>query len=234
MTTSAIQLPPDFDRDTVEMIRRVAPFTMTSLERLYSLRQAVQYVVRHAIPGDIVECGVWKGGTMMAAALTLVELGERERGLWLYDTFEGMSAPTGNDVDYAGRPAAALLQHEDRQTSPYWAYGPLETVRQVMQQSGYPSDRVTFVKGKVEDTIPAHAPQQIALLRLDTDWYESTYHELVHLYPRLSIGGVMILDDYGHWQGARRAVDQYMAETGAKLLLHRIDYTGRACVKLEA
>jgi len=229
-----IAVPPDFDRPTVDMIRRVAPFTMTSIERLYSLRQAIQYLIRHGIAGDIVECGVWRGGTMLAAALTLLEMGSDDRRLWLYDTFEGMPPPSPQDVDYANRPAAQIMRGQDKRTSLVWAYSPLENVRQVMQQSGYPSDRVIFVRGKVEETIPRQAPAQIALLRLDTDWYESTYHELVHLYPRLTVGGVMIVDDYGHWQGARRAVDQYCQEQKLKVLLHRIDYTGRACVKIEA
>jgi hypothetical protein len=88
-----------------------------------------------------------------------------------------------------------------------------------------------FIKGKVEETIPEQAPAQIALLRLDTDWYESTYHELVHLYPRLSPGGILIIDDYGHWAGARKAVDEYFAEHRLNLFLHRIDYTGRICIK---
>lgn len=90
-----------------------------------------------------------------------------------------------------------------------------------------------FVKGKVEDTVPEKAPDRISLLRLDTDWYESTYHGLLHLYPRLSVGGVLIIDDYGHWAGAKKAVDQYLNENHLKLLLNRIDDTGRIGVKLE-
>src|SRR4051812_36028315 len=97
-----IPIPPDFDPATVDMIRRVAPFTMTSIERLYSLRTAVQYIVRHNIPGDIVECGVWRGGMMMAAALTLREMRAVDRKLWLYDTYEGMPPPTDADVDHFG------------------------------------------------------------------------------------------------------------------------------------
>ena len=89
-----------------------------------------------------------------------------------------------------------------------------------------------FVPGRVEETIPEAAPERIAVLRLDTDWYESTRHELEHLFPRLAVGGVLIIDDYGHWQGARRAVDEYLAASGARLLLSRIDYTGRMAVKI--
>jgi O-methyltransferase len=91
---------------------------------------------------------------------------------------------------------------------------------------------VRLVKGKVEDTVPKNAPEKIALLRLDTDWYESTRRELVHLFPRLVPGGVLIIDDYGHWQGARKAVDEYIAGNQVKILLNRVDYTGRIGVKI--
>jgi hypothetical protein len=94
-------------------------------------------------------------------------------------------------------------------------------------------DRVQFVKGKVEDTIPHGDLGSIALLRLDTDWYESTAHELKHLYPKLAVGGVLIIDDYGHWQGARKATDAYLSQhTIAPILLNTIDYTGRIAVKV--
>jgi hypothetical protein len=86
--------------------------------------------------------------------------------------------------------------------------------------------------GKVEDTIPADIPEKIALLRLDTDWYESTKHELIHLFPRLQKGGVLIIDDYGFWKGARKAVDEYFAENNIQILLNRIDDTGRMAIKL--
>ena len=84
----------------------------------------------------------------------------------------------------------------------------------------------------MEETIPTHIPHAISLLRLDTDWYESTKHELTHLFPLLSPGGVIIIDDYGHWQGAKKAVDEYFEENKIKILLNRIDYTGRIGVKL--
>jgi hypothetical protein len=111
-----------------------------------------------------------------------------------------------------------------------WCYSSLDEVRSNMVRTGYPVDRMRFVKGKVEDSIPGQAPAQIALLRLDTDFYESTYHELRHLYPRLAPGGVLIIDDYGHWAGARKATDQYFAELGRPVLLQRIDYTGRLAI----
>ena len=224
--------PADADAATRAIIDRVRPFTMTSPERIMALRAAVAHVCRHAIPGAIVECGVWRGGSMMAAALTLLELGER-RPLHLYDTFTGMPPPGAADRDISGTAAARLLADEDRATGSTWAYSPLDDVRQNVLGTGYPAELVTFVPGRVEETIPAHAPERIAVLRLDTDWYESTRHELEHLYPRLAVGGLLIIDDYGHWEGARRAVDEYLASTTARLFLARIDYTGRLAVKLD-
>ena len=227
------EFPPDFDQATIEICRSVKPFTMTSIERIASLCRSVEYVVRHDIPGDIVECGVWKGGSMMAIAHTLARLGVTRR-LHLFDTFKGMSEPTDADKSINGQLAADALATEDKNTSLNWAFSPLDEVKGHLRETGYDPSQVVFVKGKVEVTIPDQAPDQIALLRLDTDWYESTYHELVYLYPRLSVGGVMIVDDYGHWEGARKAVDQYLAENNLKLLLNRIDYTGRIAVKIQA
>jgi hypothetical protein len=100
-----------------------------------------------------------------------------------------------------------------------------------MDSTGYPQNRVRFIKGRVEETVPGEAPEQIALLRLDTDWYESTQHELEYLFPRLAPGGVLILDDYGHWAGARKAVDDYIALHKLPLLLCRIDMSGRIAIK---
>jgi len=95
----------------------------------------------------------------------------------------------------------------------------------------YPKDNLIFVKGKVENTIPAIIPDKISILRLDTDWYESTYHELVYLFPKLVKDGVLIIDDYGHWKGAREAINRYFQEKKIKILLNRIDYTSRIAIK---
>jgi O-methyltransferase len=223
--------PSDFDEATQELCRFVRPYTMTSPERICVLRQALMHVVQHEIPGDIVECGVWKGGSMMAAARTLQELGAIERNLHLFDTFDGMPEPGEKDVCFSGESAAELMSRSDQKSSLVWAYSAFEEVNRNLLSTGYPAERISFVKGKVEETIPTSAPAQIALLRLDTDWYESTYHELVHLYPRLSSGGVLIIDDYGYWKGARRAVDTYISEQKLDIFLHRIDDTARICIK---
>jgi len=101
----------------------------------------------------------------------------------------------------------------------------------VMAASNYPEDKLVFVEGMVEDTVPGQAADQLSLLRLDTDLYKSTYHELVHLYPRLATGGILIIDDYGYFQGSRAATDQYIAENKLKLFLTRIDESVRLVVK---
>lgn len=221
----------DFDEAVRRLCDYVTPYTMTSPERIYALRAGVEYVVRNSIPGDFVECGVWKGGSMMAVARTLLDTGITDRKLYLFDTFEGMTPPTERDKDFQGGTAADILKREDRDSSIYWGCCPLEHVRRNLERTGYSTEQMTFIKGRVEQTIPENAPDTIAFLRLDTDWYESTYHELRHLYPRLSPGGVLIIDDYGHWAGARSAVDQYVTENKLPLLLDRIDYSGRICIK---
>ncbi len=169
---------------------------------------------------------------MVAAALTLRECADESRELHLFDTFDGMSEPTQNDVSVDGKDANSLLGEQNKfDPGSAWCYATLDEVRAAMATTGYDMGRIHFIRGKVEDTIPEHAPHSIAMLRLDTDWYESTRHELEHLYPRLSPGGVLIIDDYGHWQGCRRAVDEYFGSRKIDLLLNRIDYSGRIGVK---
>ena len=167
---------------------------------------------------------------MMAVARTLLQLGVTDRSLHLFDTFEGMPEPTHVDVDLRQRAAHVLLRDADAESS-IRAVSSLETTRAALLSTGYPASRMLFVKGRVEDTIPMEAPEQISILRLDTDWYESTRHELEHLFPRVSTHGVLIIDDYGHWLGARRAVDEYLLRLQEPILLQRIDYTGRIAVK---
>jgi O-methyltransferase len=227
-----VAYPPDFSAADVALCERVRALTMTSPERIAALAQAVRYVVANGLPGSFVECGVWRGGSMVAAALTLADLGDTTRDLYLFDTFEGMTDPTERDRTYAGVSADAKLSDAERKEGRnYWCIAGIDDVRANMAATGYPMERVHLVRGPVESTIPQHAPDNIALLRLDTDWYASTKHELEHLYPRLISQGVLIIDDYGHWEGARGAVDEYVGALSRKPLLTRIDYTGRCCVK---
>ncbi len=150
----------------------------------------------------------------------------------MYDTYSGMSQPTEKDIDYEGNKSIPKWKKLDKNDFNKWDFAPLSEVKKNMYKTGYLKENIIFVKGKVEDTIPETTPHKISVLRLDTDWYESTYHELVHLFPLLSNGGILIIDDYGHWKGAKEAVDQYFKENNVKILLNRIDYTGRIGVKL--
>lgn len=210
------------------------PYTMTSVERMYALYRAALYVLDSDIKGHFVECGVWRGGSSMLIAKMLANRGITNRRMYLYDTFEGMSEPTTNDVDIEGKDASYLLKvnEDNKQDSMVWCLADLTDVKNNLGLTGFSDQNIVYVKGKVEETIPGTIPQdEIALLRLDTDWYESTKHELIHLYPRLKQNGVLIIDDYGHWEGCKKAVDEYLQENKVNILLNRIDYTGRIGIK---
>ena len=225
--------PVDFSAEEIALVESVGEFTLTTPERIHALHHAIRYLHESGIQGDIVECGVWRGGSMMVAAKTLIGLGDTSRALWLYDTFEGMSAPTEHDVSHKGTKAADKF--EKRKTgddTSTWCLAPQDEVARNVQSTGYPAERMTFVKGKVEETLPGTLPEKIALLRLDTDWYESTLAEMNHLFPRLVPGGVLIIDDYADWQGARKAVDEYIATHKIPLFLNRVDDSARQAIKL--
>src|SRR5262249_2417332 len=175
---------------------------------------SVEYIVSANIPGDFAEAGVWQGGSCMLIAETLAVLGDHSRRIFLFDTFEGHPIPDAEkDVDLWGNRAIDEWRRavgDDNHGN--WAYASLEDVRANLARTGYPAERLAFVKGLLEDTA-AHVPAlaNLALLRLDTDWYASTKAGLEHLYPRLVSGGILIVDDYGHYKGQQHAVDDYFA-----------------------
>lgn len=219
------------------IVQRAMPYSIAGAPRLLAVVDAVRYCVARGIPGAFAECGVWRGGAVLAMILTLQDLGEQSREVYLYDTFEGMTAPTEADVSGLEPPAhetwrAAVIKQR-RPWPELFDPGVFNegAVRALLLNTHYPPDRLHFVRGPVEQTLPAQAPERLALVRLDTDWYEATRHELQHLFPRLATGGVLMIDDYGHWEGARRAVDEYFASQHPPLLLSRIDYTARIAVK---
>lgn len=224
---------PDIPREITDIIKSTQPYTMTTPERLAALCNAVTYVVENNVPGDFVECGVWKGGSSMAAGKMFKTRGKTPP-MWLYDTFDGMSEPTAVDkITHSGQSAADLMANskkQDESPDSVWAYASIDEVRRNLDSIGGLDYRL--IRGKVEDTIPHELPAQISILRLDTDFYESTKHELLHLFPLLSRSGVLIIDDYGHWEGARRAVDEYFAQAKIPMLLNRIDNTGRIGIKI--
>ena len=166
----------------------------------------------------------------MLCALTLIKMNETERKLYLYDTYEGMTEPTEKDIRATDNELASEIMKKFKNK---YYYAPLPEVKRNLYSTGYPKNNLIFIKGKVENTIPNRIPEKISVLRLDTDWYESTYHELNYLYPRLSVNGVLVIDDYGHWKGAKKATDKYFKKKIFNILLNRIDYTGRLGIKLE-
>lgn len=219
----------DFTKAENLIINKVKDFTMTSPERIVALIRAVEYISMNNIKGDVVECGVWKGGSIMAVLDALNLKNDNSRNIFLYDTFEGMAEPT--DVDFSFKGNSAKEMYQDKQGD--WCYSSLDEVKMNISKIDYPSEKIVYVKGKVEDTIPEICmPESIALLRLDTDWYESTYHELEHLFPKLVKGGIIIIDDYGHWSGCKKAVDEYLDKNNIQLFLSRVDYTCRIGVKI--
>ena len=227
------EFPTDFDDDHIEIIRSVKSYTMTSNERLYTLIEGVKHIIQGNVPGDIVECGVWRGGSMMAIAHTLTRLNHSEKSLFLFDTFSGMSQPTEFDVNVHGFKASDKFHKKRRPDGKTdWAIASLGEVKENLMKTDYDESKIHFIEGKVEDTIPEKSPKSISLLRLDTDWYESTKHEMVHLFPRLSKNGIIIIDDYGLWKGSQKAVDEYFSENKINILLNRVDHSARLGLKL--
>jgi len=225
------QIPYDMDKEFVSIYNQCKEYTMTSIERMFSLYKTIEYIAKFKISGDIVECGVWKGGSMMLAALSLIKFNDISRKIYLYDTYEGMSEPTLHDIRTYDNCKAKNKWQQLQKSNLKWDYASLEEVKKNLYSTKYRKENLKFIKGKVEETIPKTIPEKIAILRLDTDWYESTYHELSHLFPKIVKYGILILDDYGHWKGAKEATDKYFRENNIKIFLNRIDNTGRIAIK---
>ena len=215
------------DRDD-EMFNRIYEkcneYSMTSKERKYALYQAVKYIVNNNIKGDFVECGVWRGGSCMIIAETLKEMKELNRKIYVYDTFNGMAKPTEEDYRLSDG-YCAIKSWEDYKTKypEGWVCISLEEVKRNILSTDYPKENIIFVKGKVEDTIPKIIPKEIALLRLDTDWYESTKKELDILFPKVVKDGIIIVDDYYTWQGAKIATDEFISKNKNKIKIIKSD-----------
>ncbi|MEP7242295.1 MAG: TylF/MycF/NovP-related O-methyltransferase [Gammaproteobacteria bacterium] len=220
----------DADKAIFEYVRN-GKMSTSSDERLYATIMACRHVVEKKIAGDFVECGVWRGGNSIIAASVFKTLAAA-RSLWLFDTFAGMTEPTQFDVNFRGEVADIKFGQTQQNDHNDWCFAPIEEVRANFSNAGLLGESVRFVKGDVARTLSGSEPlpERISVLRLDTDWYESTKVELEVLYPRLTPGGILIIDDYGHWGGARKAVDEYFAN-GARPFLQYIDHTARIGVK---
>jgi hypothetical protein len=222
-------------RDFVELLPHIVsdlekcvPFTMTSWERLQGIAIAVKYLNANKIQGDFVECGVWAGGSIGAACL--VDEMSSTRDYWLFDTFNGMTKPTFHDGATA---VSEFMRLESKNGYSDWCNVSVEDVKENLSKLGLSLERAHFVKGDVLATLlePTNLPRQIALLRLDTDWYESTKIELEVLYELITPGGVLIIDDFGYWGGSRKAVEEFFQDSPQKPLLFPIDHDARMVVK---
>lgn len=214
---------------------RTNNLSMTSDERLFSTILLCKYIITEKIPGDFVECGVWRGGNSILAASIFQEYGVKKK-VYLFDTFEGMTRPTEFDRQASdGLPAEIEFSKSQHHNYNEWCYASLNEVQENFRKAGLLNDNIIFVKGDVLQTLAEASllPSKISVLRLDTDWYESTKVELEILYPRVSVGGGIIIDDYGHWSGAKKATDEYFDKFGSRPLLHYIDYTGRLGIKIK-
>jgi O-methyltransferase len=222
------QFPTELSEYEVDILKTVKPITMTSFARLSALAIAVKYINQKNIEGDIVECGVWAGGSI-AAAIKIDQQFNSKRKFWLYDTFDGMTPPSVMDSQDAHKGFAETKIEGGNST---WCSISENVVRQNLENLKIPLSDCVFIAGDVMKTLKYSKPQSIALLRLDTDWYESTKIELEELFPLLKDGGILIIDDYGYWEGARAAVDEYFSRNSLKYLVVPIDHTGRICLKI--
>ena len=227
----------ELDKTDIDFIKNIidSKYTMTSPQRLINTLKSCQYVIENNIPGDFVECGVWRGGNGILAKKVFEYLGSN-KNVWMFDTFQGMTAPTSVDVAAITQVSAeSNFLDNQKDTHNEWCFASLEDVQKNCADAGLDASSFRFIKGDVCDTLkkPKNIPTEISVLRLDTDWYESTKAELEILYPKLSDKGVLIIDDYGHWEGAKKAVDEYFSSQPYKPLFNVIDRTGRSAIKVD-
>ena len=210
--------------------------TMISPKCLWAAISSVKYCLDHNINGDIVECGVWKGGCSIAMALKLKEYNSKKK-VWMFDTFRGMTAPSEMDIHHSNKIDTFLkFKKSKKEKHNDWCYSPLKEVLINIENAGV-KEYTKIIKGDVLKTLNVNdnIPNKISILRLDTDWYESTKKELEVLFPKLVEKGILLVDDYGHWQGSRKAVDEYFQNNenmSLKKILWVTDYAGRALIKL--
>jgi hypothetical protein len=189
-------------------------FTMVGRKRLDNVQDCVEDLLARSVPGDLVETGVWRGGTTILMRAILKAHGNTDMTVWCADSFEGMPKPTTTDLK-----AQAESDFSDRD---YLAVT-LDQVKANFERFGLLDDQVKFLKGWFCDTLPTAPIERIALLRMDGDLYSSTMDALKYLYPKVSPGGYVIVDDYNSWPACRQAVNEYRLEHGIREPLMAVD-----------
>ncbi len=214
------EVPKTLDSRTQRLEGRdwpVLAHTMIGVKRLANVKFCVEDVVRKGVPGDLIETGVWRGGTTIFMRAILKAYGVEDRRVWVADSFEGLPPP--DTVRYP--PDADSILHELRPLAIS-----LDEVRANFGKYGLLDDRVCFLKGWFKETLPAAPIERLAVARLDGDMYESTMDGLTNLYPKLSVGGYLIVDDYGAVPACRQAVEDYRKAQGIDEPIQKIDWEG--------
>ncbi|NQT04491.1 MAG: class I SAM-dependent methyltransferase [Dehalococcoidia bacterium] len=185
-----------------------------SVPRLVALYKLSREIDRQPIPGNIVECGVRNGGSSAVMA-SVFRKSSLCRDMWLFDSFEGLPEPTAED-GYK----AQTEYHEGK------CLGSVDAVKEILNQLSIPENRVHIIEGWFEETFPSVKTNKVALLHIDADWYESVKLCLEKFYDSVCPGGFIALDDYGHWEGCRRATDEFLKKRSLDIKLVRVDDTG--------
>ena len=227
--------PVEFDKWDIELFDYILnnKLTMVSESRLISTFLSTKYILENNIPGDLIECGVWRGGNSIGIKY-LLEKYKSDKKLYLFDTFKGMTEPTKFDVSIQDEISAREKYEKSIKTNyNEWCFCPLSEVKENFIKAKLSLENIIFIEGPLEDTLlnEKNIPGKISLLRLDTDWYESTRVGIEKLFPKLSSKGITLIDDYGHWGGAKKAIDDFFGESKYQILNSYVDYTGRMIIK---
>ena len=198
---------------TLRLIHSLRDYTAVLPTRLGTLHRLARDIDQHSVRGDVVECGVYNGGSaaLMASVCTRSPM---DRKIWLFDSFEGLPQPTERD----GEKARGCI---------WWCHGDLAKVRTIFDKLRISDSGVHIVKGWFRNTFPGVDIGEIALLHIDADWYDSVRLCFERFYENVQPGGYIVIDDYGHWEGCRRATDEFLKERSIEVKLTRVDYTGR-------
>lgn len=215
---------PKYIKD--DIYKKTKCFTVCRKRKTFSTIDSVEYIINNNIKGDFIECGVFMGGQVMTMILTLNFLKE-EREIFLYDTFNGCTRPEGWEKLALKR----FKKYENKDGSSNLCNESLDNVKNNILSIPFNKNRIHFIKGKVEDTLNNSSHKKIALLRMDTDFYSSTKHELETLYPKVSVNGIIIIDDYGYWDGAKKATDEYLKKNNVNLKINKDCKTSGILIK---